>query len=627
MGIPEFRKAHNHEVNQFNNIVLLLFAMTFSSFSTFGESSYSPEQLKQFENVIKHYPYPTEGNDRFDLYLDLYKNYFFANVPARDSLWLIINAMPVGSTGLDSATHEAFQGLEHYFSRAYDQAIPHFTEAIILFEREEYWSGYLEMKRQLFNVTYTQKAVAKAYEGYQEIYEHPHASDYMKSRVIHNMGALLMELEADIYRGAPGPRKDSITAIITGHLKESLALVKEKDSYSKASTYSMLIDVYLENRQFDSALYYTNKSFQMAEAMNDLGGLAFINIKKSALLDSIGSYEASLACLDEAIDYYQSINEFDQRMHALTRKAETLVLMDRPLEAYQIAKLHNRLMSEKMSTEMAQSLAKHQAEFETASKELTIKNQEITISNRTRWILLLALGIVLTLSIFTFFFQRNQRIASQEKAALIIQSKQESINAVIHAQEEERKRIAKDLHDGIVQRLGGLKLGLQNLFHSSPSDEANKLLDVLDESSQELRQLSHQMMPKALSDFGLVPAMNDMLENSLGHTKMKYHFEHFRMEERIDQKKETALYRIAQELVNNVIKHSEATKVNIQLFKNNKQVILIVEDNGKGIAPTREEKGIGLLNIHSRLDTVKGKVNFEPSPNSGTLVTIKIPLE
>ncbi len=614
-------------MNRIKYVVLLLFAMAFSTFLIFGQSSYSPEQLKQFENVLKHYPYPTDGNDRFDLYQELFKNYYFANVPARDSLWRIINAMPVGSSGVDSATHEAFQGLEYYFNRAYDKAIPHFTKAIVLFEREAYWSGYLEMKRQLYNVTYIQKAVDKAYEGYKEIYEHPHASNYMKSRVVHNMGALLMELEEDIYRGAPGQRKDSIISIIAGHLRESLALVKEKDSYSKASTYTILIDVYLENQQFDSALYYTNKSYQMAEAMNDLGGLAFINIKKSALLDSLGLHEASLACLDDAIDYYQSINEYDQRLHALTRKAETLLLMDKPVEAYEIANLNVRLMSEKMSTEMAQSLAKHQAEFEVASKELTIKNQEITISNRTRWILLLALGIVLTLSIFTFFFQRNKRIASQEKAVLIIQTKQENINAVIHAQEEERKRIAKDLHDGIVQRLGGLKLGLQNLFHSYPSDEANKLLGVLDESAEELRQLSHQMMPKALSDFGLVPALKDMLENSLGHSKMKYQFEHFRMEERIDQRKETALYRIAQELVNNVIKHSEATLVNIQLIKNKNHIILIVEDNGKGISKDKQEKGIGLMNIHSRLDTVKGNVNFEPSPNSGTIVTIKIPLE
>ncbi len=594
--------------------------------SVLGAYNYTPEQQKQLEKLFENYPYPTEGNEQFLLYQELFQNYFYPNVTARDSLWLIINSKPIGTNGLDTATYEAFKGLEFYFSREYDKALPHFTKAIVLFEKEKYWSGYLEVKRQLYNVTYSQKAVEVAFNGYKEIYEHPHASDYMKSRVVHNMGALLMEVEANIYRGEPGPQKDSITEIITGYLKESLALVDEKDSYSSASTYNILIDVYLENRQLDSALFYTNKSYELAQSINDLGGLAFLNIKKSALLDSLGLYEEAIQSLDEAIEYYVSIDEYDQRSHAYIKKAETLMHMNKPEEAYEVSRINNYLVNEKMSAELAKSLAKHQAEFETASKELTIKEQEITISNRTRWILLLALVIVLTLFIFTYFFQRSKRIATQEKAELIIQSKQENLNAVINAQEEERKRIAKDLHDGIVQQLGGLKLGLQNLFSSSPSEDSDRLLKVLDDSAQELRELSHKMMPKALSDFGLVPAMKDMLENSLGHASITYNFEHFGMDERIQQRKEIALYRIAQELVNNVIKHSQATEVNIQLFKNANHVMLIVEDNGKGISKQTPSEGIGLMNINSRLDTVDGKVNFEPSPNSGTLVTIKIPL-
>jgi len=80
-------------------------------------------------------------------------------------------------------------------------------------------------------------------------------------------------------------------------------------------------------------------------------------------------------------------------------------------------------------------------------------------------------------------------------------------------------------------------------------------------------------------------------------------------------------------LINNVIKHSKADKVNVQLFKSANDILLIVEDNGKGIDKIEHKEGIGLMNISSRLDTINGKVNYEPSPESGTLATIKIPLQ
>ena len=198
------------------------------------------------------------------------------------------------------------------------------------------------------------------------------------------------------------------------------------------------------------------------------------------------------------------------------------------------------------------------------------------------------------------------------------------MKAVIQAQEEERKRIAKDLHDGIVQQLGGLKLGLQNVFKSK-SEEESKLIKVLDDSAQELRVLSHKMMPKSLSELGLIPALEDMLSNTLGNTNIEYDFENFGIKDRLKENIEISLYRITQELIQNVIKHSGATKANVQLFKAGSDIVLIVEDNGMGIKKS-ESSGIGLMNISSRLDTINGNVNFEPSPESGTLATVKIPI-
>ncbi|MBD99643.1 MAG: hypothetical protein CMO34_07345 [Verrucomicrobia bacterium] len=89
---------------------------------------------------------------------------------------------------------------------------------------------------------------------------------------------------------------------------------------------------------------------------------------------------------------------------------------------------------------------------------------------------------------------------------------------------------------------------------------------------------------------------------------------------------EVSIYRIVQELVNNILKHANATKVHIQLFQNNSKLILIVEDNGHGFDESTSAEGHGLLNIRSRLSTVNGEVNFEPSPSSGSIATVRIQL-
>jgi len=243
------------------------------------------------------------------------------------------------------------------------------------------------------------------------------------------------------------------------------------------------------------------------------------------------------------------------------------------------------------------------------------------------WFVLLTVLLSALLIIGLISFVKYLKAKKQHKLDQIrIEEQQKGLSAVIQAQEDERKRIAKDLHDGIVQQLSGLNLGLQRVFEDKETPETKKLVTILDDSTKELRELSHTMMPRALIGLGLIPALKDMLENSLGNTSIIHEFEHFGITTRFKENIEIAIYRIAQELVNNVIKHSYATKVNVQLFKVGNEVILMIEDNGKGMDHAQRKNGIGLMNISSRLDTINGKVNFKPSPESGTLATVKIPL-
>lgn len=149
---------------------------------------------------------------------------------------------------------------------------------------------------------------------------------------------------------------------------------------------------------------------------------------------------------------------------------------------------------------------------------------------------------------------------------------------------------------------------------------------MLDETCTDVRELSHRMMPRALAEVGLPGAIADMLSKSLGTAGILYRFEHFNLPERLEKNAEIGLYRVCQELVANIIKHSGASETDIQLFGGNGIIVLMAEDNGRGIPGGKASKGIGMLNIQTRINALNGEVRIEPGPQKGTVVTVKIPL-
>ncbi len=133
-------------------------------------------------------------------------------------------------------------------------------------------------------------------------------------------------------------------------------------------------------------------------------------------------------------------------------------------------------------------------------------------------------------------------------------------------------------------------------------------------------------MPRDLREFGLIEAIEELTQKTFNPLEIDCEFEHFKIQKWYNEHIEVSIYRIVQELVNNILKHANATKVHIQLFQNNSKLILIVEDNGHGFDESTSAEGHGLLNIRSRLSTVNGEVNFEPSPSSGSIATVRIQL-
>jgi len=203
---------------------------------------------------------------------------------------------------------------------------------------------------------------------------------------------------------------------------------------------------------------------------------------------------------------------------------------------------------------------------------------------------------------------------------------QKLLSNTVNTQEEERKRIAQDLHDGIGQQMSGLRMGFEALVEKTEMQShplSQKIETIIKDVSQEIRTLSHQMMPKALSELGITSAIQDMLDTTLENSKIEYTFEHSVDQLSIPPPLSVGIYRITQELLNNTIKHAEATKIDVTLYQLNKQIIMVFEDNGMGFSKSKSN-GQGLIGIESRLQTIGGSIQFEIE--NGTIATVRINL-
>lgn len=263
---------------------------------------------------------------------------------------------------------------------------------------------------------------------------------------------------------------------------------------------------------------------------------------------------------------------------------------------------------------------------------LELNNKELALNRRNQTIIGISiLAVLLLLSGFLYYRQRVARQEQQSQKALAEQQEKATI-AIIEAEEKERKRIASDLHDGVGQLMTAAWMNLQALDEEMKEAQPptypmfNKTLELVKESCNEVRQVSHNMMPNALLRKGLVNAVKEFI-SQLNTGKLSIHLATEELKNPLPSHVETILYRVIQESVNNVVKHAQASVLDISINQDSTGIDVMIEDNGKGFDPniTRPTDGIGLQNISSRIQYLKGTVEWDSAPGRGTLVAIHIP--
>lgn len=239
---------------------------------------------------------------------------------------------------------------------------------------------------------------------------------------------------------------------------------------------------------------------------------------------------------------------------------------------------------------------------------------------------LLLLGVVLWLNVMNKRKLERQRISELEKEKQLM-----GIEAMLKGQEEERSRLAKDLHDGLGSMLSGVKISFSNMKENVIMDATNthafeRSVDQLDKTITELRKIAHNLMPVALVKFGLRSAIKDFCESIRSSGNTDIICEQFGSERPLGNIADINVYRIIQELVNNAVLHGQAKQILVQLTKTDERVLITVEDNGNGFELNSLDKvsGIGMANIRSRVNYFNGRMDIESKPNEGTTVNIEL---
>ncbi len=423
--------------------------------------------------------------------------------------------------------------------------------------------------------------------------------------------------------------------------KQSYSLyVQIKDITGQAYSLDYLSSALADRGNYDDALKIILQSKKLREGLGDKTGETVCAENIGEVYLKMNKPAAAAQYFLEAIQRAHAIKFTDIEAYAYNMLAQAYEVQGKFADAYQAQKKYVAMNQQLQDEKRIKTIEELEAHYQTNKKQEQIKLlneqstiQKLQISKRNITISIIAIVFVLAMVIA---YQQYSRYKTKQETRLhaeILNQQNIAARGIIDAEERERKRIAGELHDGVGQLFTTVKMNLEILVerYINKQPDANilaeKTIALVDESCTEVRSIAHQMMPNALIKSGLVTALRDFI-NKIPAEKLKISMETKGIERGLETTTETVLYRVIQESVNNVIKHAQATQLDILLLCDEKEITVSIEDNGKGFKMNDKTKftGIGIKNMINRVEYLKGTVDISSAPGKGTLVAIYIPL-
>lgn len=427
---------------------------------------------------------------------------------------------------------------------------------------------------------------------------------------------------------------------------------KTVEAYVKINLAQLLV----EQHKFKEAIPHLENTYKLLEELNYVTDMAIV-------LNDLGVCESKVGNTKKAIKYFERALSITEERSILAYNTNFFLnLGSLYADQKQYEKAYNYLYRSIIdntkfnSIEKEKHLADLQQQYETELKETKIelleKEQELKEVElreveqavirqkqlRNTFIIGFILVSILFIIVMYFYLQRlkvqRQLQVEVEKNAnhkineMVKDHKISMIERYQKGQEEERARLARELHDGIGSDLAGIKIAFEHHFSQQDTGEQTKRLqEAINNACKDLRLLSHQLHPLAFSSIGFSSFLKEYVDtvsqkNNL--TIKAYFFPETEINKLTDDVLAGA-YRIVQELVNNIVKHAKASSAEVQLTKHDDHLNILIHDNGVGFANVKKQ-GIGLRNIRERLEKLKGSIEIDSNVKYGTSITINIPL-
>lgn len=566
---------------------------------------------------------------KVQLYADLAWEYI---ITENDSALLIADKALLFSKKNTYTLGEAIaletKGLHYEVNKGdYQKASEYYFEGIKICEDNElsYASSIYHSLGALFH---TSDNFTKAKEYYKIAYNRAKKDDNMLllKKAIINLGSVNSSLKE---------YKDAELFLL-----EALAIPLRKElDYSINAN---LGNLYIRQKEYKKALPFLEKATQQhPDNYYSENNLSYLIDAKAALKDSTDMQIVlrraiqSLKTTDAERKKSIMLMSLSNYYRAFGSYKKALAYRDTYLELYEEIK-------EKQRDETVYNL---ETNYQTEKKERKIIEQQLTIERKNRLNSQILFGIstlvLFLIGLYIFFKKRlkyhrtiaiqDRKLQKQQLEELKQKNKLTNLSILIEGQEAERLRIAKDLHDS----LGGLLSTVKSHFSSMQKDNktlendmlANKTEGLIGEACVEVRRISHNMMPHALSLSGLKGGIEDLGEqlNEQGYTTT---FEIDDLPSTLSETKKVMIYRLVQEILSNIKKHAQAKTILIQLLNHKQELSLLVEDDGKGFNYIQaiSKGGLGLKSINSRLEFLDATIDWDTKPNEGTSININIPL-
>lgn len=555
-----------------------------------------------------------------------------------------------------------------------DTAIEYAMKAKNIFTKLDHERGMLVTANTLGNLYKNKTLYDEAVSCYHEALLNSEKLRYSNGigAALNNLGKVYLLMEED--------------SIARNYFLRSIPYnIKSGNIANESIAYTNLGIVEMKEEHYDSAMIYFEKSLKLKQQLDDKIGEINLYINQGTVYFQQDEYRKALETFNLALDTLKNVTHPVGFITALSSKAQTLSRLGQSNVALQLLDssfnmavefgfidlqkdILNKYYEYYMDRKDYKNAVKYQTEFYLTKdsiwndkkkkniEELRMKyerekdqarilaltndnlEKDLILRKRTnqRNIYLFSTAGIVLIAIFIFIFYRvkskndnylaMQRIRQLEKDKKLI-----SVQFLLEGQEEERKRIAKELHDGIGVLLSTAKMQFTSIDGVSPKSKPkiNNATKLLEMAASEVRKITHNMMPGLLTRYGFFEAIDELIEQINESEAVKAEMIVEGPDKRFSERKEFMLYRIVQEMINNSLKHAEANHIKLFIRVKESEVHIEFEDDGKGfnVYEKMNNNSLGLTSIKSRSDYLGGLLKLDSSPGKGTKYTFDVKID